>query len=116
MGNGPSLFACPACGGPVSYGAASCPHCGYHPEVATPGHQDGRPRERHVNWLGAVVLVIAIGIWTVPSSNAPLWSAIGLTGGALVVLYSFGALDGLGRHITASRYDSGPAQPTSTKR
>lgn len=27
----PQLYQCPACGGPVAYGATACPRCGWRP-------------------------------------------------------------------------------------
>lgn len=39
MAQGPSLFHCPACGGPVESTAASCPHCGYRPDGSRPVSQ-----------------------------------------------------------------------------
>lgn len=31
MADEPRIFQCPACGGPVAYGAVACPRCGYRP-------------------------------------------------------------------------------------
>ena len=79
MGQGTTLFECPACHGPVAYSAASCPHCGYRPPSASRGFNTSAIA------LGVGGVLIAVG------SFLP-WATV-----TTFISLSFSGMDGDGK-------------------
>ena len=57
MEQSPNLFSCPACGGPVAYTAAACPHCGWR----SAGAQAGNTVNTAAIALGIGGVLVAVG-------------------------------------------------------